>query len=180
MHPACHDPDSRFLGRNNEAREEGAHKAKHAWLRQRLELFCSGSWLRENAKAQKALRILLPSHGSLKRGELRKFLDLFALSGSSRGLWSGLLPWKAIESGSRKKILTNFRPHTFLRSQGRVEMWRGGVRLDLSVAAPFVWRCLSSSAVTPFPHPAHRTGQAAFPHPALGQALTLTPTAGRT
>jgi hypothetical protein len=32
------------------------------------------------------------------------------------------------------------------------------------VAAPFVWRCLSGSAITPFPHPAHRTHQADFPH----------------
>ena len=43
---------------------------------------------------------------------------------------------------------------------GRVEMWRGGCRLHISVSASFVWRCLSSSTVTPFPHPAHRTGQA--------------------
>src|SRR4029077_17078678 len=43
----------------------------------------------------------------------------------------------------------------------------------MSVAASFVWRCLSSSTVSPFPHPAHRTGQADFPHPALGQDLTL-------
>ena len=43
VHPACDDAGSRFLGRNNEAREEGVHEAKHAWLRQRLELFCSGS-----------------------------------------------------------------------------------------------------------------------------------------
>src|SRR5580692_5777949 len=55
---------------------------------------------------------------------------------------------------------------------GRVEMWRGGVRLSMSVAAPFVWRCLSGPAVAPFPHPAHRTGHADFPHPALGQDLT--------
>ena len=27
--------------------------------------------------------------------------------------------------------------------------------------------------MAPFPHPAHRTGQADFPHPALGQELTL-------
>ena len=33
-------------------------------------------------------------------------------------------------------------------------------------------RCLSSSTMTPFPHPAHRTGQADFPHPALGQDFT--------
>ena len=28
---------------------------------------------------------------------------------------------------------------------GRVGMWRGGCRLTISVAAPFVWRCLSRS-----------------------------------
>src|SRR6266851_10525147 len=43
----------------------------------------------------------------------------------------------------------------------------------MSVAAPFVWRCLSGSTMAPFPHPAHRTGQADFPHPALGQDFTL-------
>src|SRR6267378_671930 len=36
-----------------------------------------------------------------------------------------------------------------------------------------VWRCLSGSTMAPFPHPAHRTGQADFPHPALGQDFTL-------
>src|ERR1700740_2607497 len=43
---------------------------------------------------------------------------------------------------------------------GGVEMWRGGFRLHISVAASFVWRCLSVAAVTPFPHPALRTGRA--------------------
>ena len=46
---------------------------------------------------------------------------------------------------------------------GRVEMWRGFCRPDISVSAPFVWRCLSGSTVAPFPHPAHRTGRADFP-----------------
>ena len=56
---------------------------------------------------------------------------------------------------------------------GRVEMWRGGCRLNISVAASFVRRCLSSgSSMTPFPHPAHRTGRADLPHPALGQDFT--------
>ena len=59
-----------------------------------------------------------------------------------------------------------------LHGARRVEVWRGGVRLSMSVSAPFVWRCLSGSAVAPFPHPAHRTGHADFPHPALGQAFT--------
>jgi hypothetical protein len=62
---------------------------------------------------------------------------------------------------------------------GRVGMWRGGVRSTMSVAAPFVWRCLSGSAITSFPHLAHRTQQADFPHCALGQDLTPSPTTGR-
>jgi len=61
----------------------------------------------------------------------------------------------------------------------RVEVWRGGGRSNISVAAPFVWRCLTGSAVAPFPHPAHRTGLADFPHPALGQDVTPSPTPRR-
>ena len=61
----------------------------------------------------------------------------------------------------------------------RVEMCRGGGRLNISVAASFVWRCLSGSAMASFPHPAHRTGRADFPHPALGQDFTPSPTARR-
>src|SRR3954468_7392740 len=66
-----------------------------------------------------------------------------------------------------------------ITEMGRVGMWRGGVRSTISVAAPFVWRCLSGSAITPFPYPAHRTQQADFPHCALGQDLTPSPTTGR-
>ena len=62
---------------------------------------------------------------------------------------------------------------------GRVEMWRGGGRSGMSVSAPFVWRCLSGSTMAPFPHPAHRTQQADFPHCALGQDVTPSPTTGR-
>src|ERR1019366_9730865 len=61
---------------------------------------------------------------------------------------------------------------------GRVEMWRGGRRCGLSVAAPFVWRCPSNLTMAPFPHPAHRTGHADLPHPALGQNITPSPTTG--
>jgi glycine/D-amino acid oxidase-like deaminating enzyme len=50
---------------------------------------------------------------------------------------------------------------------------------NISVAAPFVRRCLTGSTMAPFPHPAHRTGQADFPHPALGQNFTPSPTARR-
>src|SRR5207253_10093714 len=68
---------------------------------------------------------------------------------------------------------------TILRLIGRVGMWRGGSRFGLSVAAPFVWRCPSNLAVAPFPHPAHRTGRADLPHPALGQDFTPSPTTRR-
>ena len=47
------------------------------------------------------------------------------------------------------------------------------VRKNISVAAPFVWRCLNSSSHAPFPLPARQTGQADFPHPAPGQDFTL-------
>src|SRR5437868_14493806 len=33
---------------------------------------------------------------------------------------------------------------------GRVGKWRGGSRPGMSVAAPFVWRCLSGSTIAPF------------------------------
>ena len=53
-----------------------------------------------------------------------------------------------------------------------VEVWRGGFRLGLSVSGPFGCRCLTSFAIAPFPHPAHQTGRAVFPHPAFGQGYT--------
>jgi hypothetical protein len=62
----------------------------------------------------------------------------------------------------------------------RVEMWRGDGRQEMSVAAPFVWRCPSTPTIAPFPHPAHRTGRATLPHPALGQDLTPSHSPGHT
>ena len=48
-------------------------------------------------------------------------------------------------------------------ANGRVGMWRGCCRLSISVAASFVWRCLSGSTLAPFPHSAHRTWTCRFP-----------------
>src|SRR5438445_4474065 len=59
---------------------------------------------------------------------------------------------------------------------GGVEVWRGGVGEAYPLADPFVGRCLTSLAVPLIPHPAHRTGRAERPHPALGERLTVTPT----
>jgi hypothetical protein len=49
----------------------------------------------------------------------------------------------------------------------RVEPRRRGGRSGLSVSPRFLWECLKSPALTRFPQPAHRTGRAGFPHPAL-------------
>ena len=54
----------------------------------------------------------------------------------------------------------------------------GSSRFGLSVAASFVRRCPNNLALTPFPHPARRTGHADLPHPALGQDITPSYTAG--
>ena len=64
---------------------------------------------------------------------------------------------------------------------GAVESGCGAVAVARTYlfSAPFVWRCLTGSDLAPFPHPAHRTGHADLPHPALGQDLTPSPTTGR-
>ena len=50
---------------------------------------------------------------------------------------------------------------------GRVEMWRGGFRLGLSVSAPFVWRCLMAVPWLSWPALPHQTVRAVFPHTAF-------------
>ena len=73
---------------------------------------------------------------------------------------------EAFTTASKQPLTTGRRPDMAAicaqgtAGVGRVEVWRGDVRLSMSVSAPFVWRCLSGSAVAPFPHPAHRTGRA--------------------
>jgi len=62
---------------------------------------------------------------------------------------------------------------------GRVEVWRGCCRLNVSVAAPFVWRCLTGSTLAPSPHPARQTGHADFPHPAFSRPVRPSLSAGR-
>jgi hypothetical protein len=59
---------------------------------------------------------------------------------------------------------------------GRVEVWRDGLGKAYLLSDPFVRRCLTSLAMRPFPHPAHRTGLAPLTHPALGESLTMSPT----
>src|SRR6266446_5178687 len=85
-------------------------------------------------------------------------------------------PGEAIRGRSRPS--TAFDPERAAQV-GRVEVWRSGCRSNISVAASFVWRCLTGPTLAPSPHLAHRTGHADRPHPALGQDLTPSPTTGR-
>ena len=85
-----------------------------------------------------------------------------------------------VASGFKSDTRNPCGPFKGTRRFGRVGVWRGGFRWSMSVAAPFVWRCLSGSTMAPFPHSPHRTGQADFPHPALGQDLTPSYTASYT
>src|SRR5215211_2221587 len=61
-----------------------------------------------------------------------------------------------INAAQRLVAKQAYPDHLLMSANCRVEMWRGGCRLNIAVAASFVWRCLSGSAMAPFPHPAHR------------------------
>jgi hypothetical protein len=50
---------------------------------------------------------------------------------------------------------------------GRVEVWRGGLGFGLLPCQGFPVRGAISACHAPFPHPAHRTRRAGFPHRAL-------------
>ena len=54
------------------------------------------------------------------------------------------------QPGDQPGIPGRFITH---REAGRVEVWRGGCRSSISVAAPFVWRCLTSSTMLRFHTP---------------------------
>ncbi|MPR13501.1 hypothetical protein FS320_42420 [Microvirga tunisiensis] len=73
---------------------------------------------------------------------------------SDFGVEAGLRAWSASAVGAAIRGAAG--PSWF----GRVEVWRGGGRIGLSVSAAFARRCLTGRAVAPFPHPAHRTGHA--------------------
>ena len=112
------------------------------------------------------------------KGVVSKRLASRYSSGPSRNWVKTKCPgWNRINAERHR--LFEGPPRKPVVTAGRVEMWRGGCRLNISVAASFVWRCLSGSTMTPFPHPAHRTGHADLPHPALGQDFTPSPTARR-
>jgi len=57
----------------------------------------------------------------------------------------------------------------------RVEMWRGGLGRSICFR-PFRVPVPHYPDRAPFPHPAHRTGQALLTHPALGGNITFWPT----
>ena len=105
-------------------------------------------------------------------------LTITADCGGSNGpqvkLWKRELQRFANEAGL-KITVTHLPPGT----SSKVEVWRGRCRLNISVSAPFVWRCLTGSTLAPSPHPARQTGHADFPHPAFSCAIMPSRLAGR-
>ena len=63
----------------------------------------------------------------------------------------------------------------FRQIPGRVERWRGGVGFGIILFRGFPVRVSLAACRAPFPPPAHRTGRADFPHPALGQGSCFRP-----
>jgi len=72
--------------------------------------------------------------------------------------------------GSQCPINRRFEVAASLLWSRDVARW---CRCGLSVAGRFVRRCLTSHTMLPFPHPAHRTGWADFPLPALGEGCMV-------
>jgi hypothetical protein len=74
----------------------------------------------------------------------------------------------------------DFTRHGLALPGTMANLWSRGVtrwfRCSLSVADPFVCRCLNSATMLPSSHLAHRTGRAERPHPALGESVTRSPT----
>ena len=130
-------------------------------------------------------------------GHLKDMADEGRLDGRqrlSRPLWDEFQVWLRLErsrvaDGSRIAQAIDYslnhwpaltrHLHDGAVPIGRVEMWRGGRRSGLSVSAPFVWRCPSTLAVAPSPHPPRRTGRAGFPHPALFRRIRPSRSSGR-
>jgi transposase len=86
-----------------------------------------------------------------------------------------LLPRHPV-AGAISYVMNQWRPLTAFLADGaipigRVEVWRGGLGGDISVSRPFRLPVPHEPRRAPFPHPAHRTGRAALPHPALIRSI---------
>ena len=127
----------------------------------------SGSQVAANTRMQQAGRGALFSMTAVLRCSLQVPPTKYHV-GANRG-GHDFQRAKSWKRDSRQLGIGGF-PHEWSRGVARWFRW------SLSVADPFVCRCLTSSAMLPFPHPAHRTGRADFPHPALGERFTVSPT----
>jgi hypothetical protein len=120
---------------------------------------------RQLARQQRSRPLAEAMHGWLRQ-ELERVSGRSALAKAIRyalNHWNGLIQFL----------------HDGRLEMGRVEVWRGRCRLNISVAAPFVWRCLTGSTLAPSPHPARQTGHADLPHPAFSRPIRPSLSAGR-
>jgi transposase len=146
-----------------------AHKASGSPMAmealQRIgELYAIEATLREldpQARGRERQRRLVPKLDALKRWLDELQSKVLGNTGLAKAVNYTLKRWSALA-----RVADDGRYPI-----GRVEMWRGGGRFGISVAASFDRRCLTVRTVTPFPHPAHRTVRADFPHTALFQCI---------
>jgi hypothetical protein len=102
---------------------------------------------------------------------LSRHSDLFTSEASAASLPLPLL--RLLPGGTNQfpgGTFTRSRPTSF---HGALTRW---FRFSLAVSDSFVCRCLTSWTMLPSSHPAHRTGYADFPLPALGERVTMSPT----
>ena len=88
-----------------------------------------------------------------------QFTDPTYLTDLIKIVWNRTKGYKLLVAGSASGELV-----AALRDRG-IDAFEPGLRAGLD-----------SRTMLPFPHPAHRTGQACFRHPALGESFTRSPT----
>jgi hypothetical protein len=143
---ARHAAPSERKPRDGECEQPRSGQRRH----RRLAQIIFGFWFRTRACGSGCR--LLPKQRQTRpnnQKRLRQILD--HLSAMSRAL-----PIEASWMGREAQFAYVRLTSTPAAGMRRVGVWRSGFRLSMSVAAPFVWRCLSGSAVAPFPHPPHR------------------------
>jgi transposase len=105
-------------------------------------------------------------------------LTITADGGGSNGARVRLWKWELQRLADELGIAISVH-HLPPGTSSRVEVWRSCCRPNVSVSAPFVWRCLTGSTLAPSPHPARQTGHADFPHPAFSCVVMPSHSAGR-
>src|SRR5208283_4757759 len=125
---------------------------------------CTTSRLLEGRKC------LIPPYGFQGSEQLRAEVGHASASKSHKGM-----PTKPSQEKPKSLVLFPRACRFDAAVGGRVERWRGGLGFGLLLGQGFPVCGAISVCHAPFPPPAHRTGRADFPHPALRLASPSSP-----